>query len=76
MGRMKELLNDEPADLYGPGYSVFELENAIRNLDKFTTEELAAEVEGIKAVTEYLEIRMKKIIAREALMEARKSVPF
>jgi len=76
MGRMKDLLNDQPADLYGTGYYMFELENAVRSLDQFTTEELAAEVEGIKAVTEYLEIRMKKIIAREALMEARKSVPF
>lgn len=76
MGRMKELLNDEPFDVYGAGYHMHALESAVRDLDKFTTEELETEAEAIKAVTEYLEIRLKKIKARQEFHEIRATVPF
>lgn len=76
MGRMKELLNDEPFDVYGAGYHMHALESAVRDLDKFTTEELANEVEGIKAVTEYLEIRLRNIKARQQMHEIRTTIPF
>lgn len=69
MARVKELLVEDfdgvPDDAYGPGFYVHSLDNAIRDLDQFTTDELANEIADLEDLVDRLQRRIEKIRARE-----------
>jgi len=66
MGAVKTLLDEEfPADAYGPGFYVHSLDNAVRDLDQFTTDELANEIADLEDLVDRLQRRIEKIRARE-----------
>ena len=69
MSRVKELLPENwdalPDDAYGPGFYVHSLDNAVRDLDQFTTDELANEIADLEDLVDRLQRRIEKIKARE-----------
>lgn len=66
MARVKELLDlDVPDDAYDAGYYVHNLDNAVRDLDQFSTDELANEIADLEDLVERLHRRLEKIRARE-----------
>lgn len=77
MGRVKELLVEDfdemPEDAYGPGFYVHTLDNSVRDLDQFSTDELANEITDLEDIADRLrdliarvQIRIEKLKAREA----------
>lgn len=65
MARVKELIDDVPDDAYCAGYYVHNLDNAVRDLDQFTTDELANEIADLEDLVDRLQIRIEKIKAKE-----------
>lgn len=66
MARVKELLDlDVPDDAYDAGYYVHNLDNAVRDLDQFSTDELTNEIADLEDLVERLHRRLEKIRARE-----------
>jgi uncharacterized protein Yka (UPF0111/DUF47 family) len=69
MGRVKELIVEDwdevPADAYGPGFYVHSLDNAVRDLDQFSINELANEISDLEDLVDRLQRRIEKIKERE-----------
>lgn len=68
MARVKEMLPDAldwPEDAYDAGFYVHSLDNAVRDLDQFSTDELANEVADLEDLVDRLQRRIEKIRARE-----------
>lgn len=68
MARVKDMLPDAldwPEDAYDAGYYVHSLDNAVRDLDQFSTDELANEVADLEDLVDRLQRRIEKIRARE-----------
>jgi len=66
MARVKELLDwDVPDDAYDAGYYVHNLDSAVRDLDQFTTDELANEISDLEDLVDRLQRRIEHIRARE-----------
>lgn len=63
--RVKELFDDVPDDAYGPGFYVHSLDSAVRDLDQFSTDELANEIRDLEDLVDRLQRRIEKIRARE-----------
>ena len=77
MGRVKELLtedwDDVPEDAYDAGFYIHSLDNAVRDLDQFTTDELANEITDLEEIADRMrdliarvQLRIEKLKAREA----------
>ena len=77
MARVKELLVEDfdgvPDDAYCAGYYVHNLDNAVRDLDQFTTDELANEITDLEDIADRMrdmiarvQLRIEKLKAREA----------
>lgn len=68
MARVKDMLPDAldwPQDAYDAGFYVHSLDNAVRDLDQFSTDELANEVADLEDLVDRLQRRIEKIRARE-----------
>jgi len=68
MARVKDMLPDAldwPEDAYDAGFYVHSLDNAVRDLDQFSTDELANEVADLEDLVDRLQRRIEKIRARE-----------
>ena len=69
MARVKELISEDwdelPDGAYGPGFYVHSLDNAVRDLDQFTLDELANEIADLEDLVDRLQRRIEKIKARE-----------
>jgi len=68
MARVKDMLPDAlewPEDAYDAGYYVHSLDNAVRDLDQFSTDELANEISDLEDLVDRLQRRIEKIRARE-----------
>ena len=66
MGRVKELLpewDDTPDDAYDAGFYVHSLDNAVRDLDQFSTDQLANEISDLEEIAD----RMRDVVARVQL---------
>lgn len=73
MARVKDMLPDAlewPEDAYDAGYYVHSLDNAVRDLDQFSTDELANEISDLEDLVDRLQRRIEKIRAREAYYAA------
>ena len=76
MARVKELLpewDELPDDAYDAGYFVHSLDNAVRDLDQFSTDELANEISDLEDIADRMrdmvarvQMRIEKLKAREA----------
>lgn len=75
MARVKDMLPDAldwPEDAYDAGFYVHSLDNAVRDLDQFSTDELANEIADLEEISDRLsdligrvQMRIEKLKARE-----------
>lgn len=65
MARVKECFFDEdtPDDAYDAGFYVHSLDSAVRDLDQFSTDELANEITDLEEIAD----RMRDLIGRVQL---------
>jgi len=76
MARVKELLDDDfdmPDHDLGAGYAVYTLDHAVRDLDQFSTNQLANELSDLEDIRDRLTDMISRIQNRIEKLKAREN---